>query len=97
MDKSNFEYMDFLQKLQDIGVKYVLVTDISRDGMMSGANFDLYKEISEKTNLNVIISGGVKDIEDIKKAKQNKNYGIIIGRALYNNAIDLTEAIKYAD
>ncbi len=78
--------------LEKIGIKTVVYTDISRDGMLSGPNFDIYKELSEKTNLDIIASGGVTTISDIQKLNDMNMYGAIIGKALYDNKLDFKEA-----
>ena len=95
-EKSAFEAMDFCLKMQDIGVKTVICTDISKDGAMQGTNRELYSLLSEKTDMNIIASGGVSDIEDIKALAAKKIHGAIIGKAYYTGAIDLKEAIEVA-
>ena len=95
-EKSNFLAMDFVKEMQDIGVKTVICTDISKDGAMQGTNHALYKELSQKFSVNVIASGGVSSIEDIVKLRALDIYGAIIGKAYYTGAIDLIEALKVA-
>ncbi len=94
--KSELDAMEFCEKLQQIGVKTVICTDISKDGAMQGTNHALYKEMSEKFSLDIIASGGVSSIEDVKKLAKQKLYGAIIGKAYYIGAIDLKEAIEEA-
>ncbi len=84
----------FLSKMEALGVKTVICTDISRDGAMQGSNNKLYKELSEKYNIDLIASGGVSTIEDIKALTAMNLYGAIIGKAYYIGAIDLKEAIE---
>ena len=86
----------FLEKMQKIGVKTTICTDISKDGAMQGTNHELYRELSEKFDINVIASGGVSSIEDIIKLKKLNIHGAIIGKAYYTGAIDLTQAIEVA-
>ncbi len=95
-EKSAFEAMDFCLKMQDIGVKTVICTDISKDGAMQGTNRELYSLLSEKTDMNIIASGGVSDIEDIKALAAKKIHGAIIGKAYYIGAINLKEAVEVA-
>ena len=82
-DLSKFTPFEFCAKMQDIGVKTVICTDVSRDGAMQGTNIDLYKEMSEKFDINIIASGGVSSIDDIKRLKSLGIYGAIIGKILY--------------
>lgn len=95
-DLSKFTPFEFCAKMQDIGVKTVICTDVSRDGAMQGTNIDLYKEMSEKFDINIIASGGVSSIDDIKRLKCLGIYGTIIGKAYYTKAISLAEAIEVA-
>lgn len=95
-DLSKFTPFEFCAKMQDIGVKTVICTDVSRDGAMQGTNIDLYKEMSEKFDINIIASGGVSSIDDIKRLKSLGIYGAIIGKAYYTKAISLAEAIEVA-
>ena len=79
-----------------IGVKTIICTDISKDGAMQGTNVGLYKELSEKFDIDIIASGGVSSIDDIKKLKNLGIYGAIIGKAYYTGAISIKEAIEVA-
>ncbi len=93
-EKSDLEAFKFCDWLCSLGVSTIICTDISKDGAMSGTNRQLYKELSEKFPLDIIASGGVSDMEDISELTKLNLYGAIIGRALYNGAIDLGMAIK---
>ena len=95
-DLSKFTPFEFCEKMQNIGVKTIICTDVSKDGAMQGTNVDLYKEMSEKFNINIIASGGVSSIDDIKRLKNLEIYGAIIGKAYYTKAISLAEAIEVA-
>ena len=95
-EKSEYTADDFLRKMQNLGVKTIICTDISKDGAMRGTNLALYKEIGEKYELNVIASGGVSNIEDVKALAEMGTYGAIIGKAYYIGAIDLAQAIEVA-
>jgi len=90
---SKIEYIDFAKQMEDIGVKTIIFTDISRDGTLTGPNFEATGKINEKVSCNIIASGGMKCIEDIKKLKKMNMYGAIIGKALYSGNISLAEAI----
>ena len=96
-EKSTLNAFDFMKKLQEIGVKTVICTDISKDGAMKGANYELYKRLSEELSIDIIASGGVSDIEGIKILKDNDLYGAIIGKAYYTKAVSLKEAIEVAN
>lgn len=95
-EKSALSCDDFCRRMQDIGVKTMIVTDISRDGAMQGTNRALYAELSTKYSIDFIASGGVSSIDDIRALRVQKLYGAIIGKAYYTGAIDLAEAIKEA-
>lgn len=95
-EKSELTADDFLKKMETLGVTTVICTDISRDGAMQGSNNELYKTLSEKYNIQLVASGGVSTIEDIKALKEMNLYGAIIGKAYYIGAIDLKEAIEVA-
>ena len=86
----------FLEKMQAIGVKNVICTDISRDGAMRGTNLALYRELSRKYSLDITASGGVSSLEDVRQLRQMDLYGAIIGKAYYTGAIDLAEALEVA-
>jgi phosphoribosylformimino-5-aminoimidazole carboxamide ribotide isomerase len=82
--------------MQEIGVKTLICTDISRDGAMKGTNRALYGELSKECNVDIVASGGVSDLEDIRALAELDLYGAIIGKAYYIGAIDLREAIEVA-
>lgn len=96
-EKSALDGMAFCKEMQELGVKTIICTDISKDGVMQGANYELYKTMSKTLSLNVIASGGVSDIEGIKKLKEMDIYGAIVGKAYYTKAISLKEAIEVAN
>ena len=96
LEKSQTSLDDFLEKMQRLGVDNVICTDISRDGAMRGTNLELYKRLSEKYSLNITASGGVSDIEDVRKLKEMGLYGAIIGKAYYTGAINLKDALEVA-
>ncbi|MBO5021674.1 MAG: 1-(5-phosphoribosyl)-5-[(5-phosphoribosylamino)methylideneamino]imidazole-4-carboxamide isomerase [Clostridia bacterium] len=96
IEKSQYNGFDFCKKMQDIGVKTLICTDISKDGAMQGTNRELYKELSEKFSIDITASGGVSTIDDIKALRKLDLYGAIIGKAYYIGAIDLKEALEAA-
>ncbi len=95
-EKSGVDAMDFLLKMQSLGVKTVICTDISRDGAMRGTNRELYKELSEKFSMDIVASGGVSAIDDVTALRKMDIYGAIVGKAIYTGDIDLKEAIEVA-
>ena len=95
-EKSAFDALDFCRELQKIGVRTIICTDVSKDGAMQGTNRALYGELSKELNIDIIASGGVSTIEDIKALRALNLYGAIIGKAYYTGAIDLREAIGAA-
>ncbi len=95
-EKSHWDAFDFCEKMQKIGVKTMICTDISKDGAMQGTNRELYKALSEKFDMQIIASGGVSSMEDVKALRQMELYGAIIGKAYYTGAINLKEAIEVA-
>lgn len=95
-EKTEYDAFDFCEKMQSIGIKTLICTDISRDGAMKGTNRMLYKALSEKFDMDIIASGGVSDTEDIKALRALDIHGAIIGKAYYTKAISLKEAIEAA-
>ena len=87
--QSELDVVDFIADYEREGVKYVICTDISKDGMMQGTSNELYTEILQRTNVKLIASGGVSSIDDIVKVKQIGCEGAIIGKAIYEGKIKL--------
>ena len=96
LETSETDAMEFMAKLEQLGVRTVICTDISRDGAMAGTNHDLYAELTSRFQMNVIASGGVSSMEDVRRLAQKNLYGAIIGRAYYTGAISLRDAIEVA-
>jgi phosphoribosylformimino-5-aminoimidazole carboxamide ribotide isomerase len=94
--KSEENTFDFCEKMQKIGVKTLICTDISKDGAMQGTNHELYKALSERFDMNIIASGGVSSLEDVERLAKLDIHGAIVGKAYYTGAIDLKEAIEVA-
>ncbi len=95
-ETSQLDALAFCQQMEDIGVKTIICTDISRDGAMQGTNHSLYQTLSERFSLQIIASGGVSSIEDVKRLADQKLYGAIVGKAYYAGDIDLKAAIEVA-
>lgn len=91
---SGIKAVDLCFQMKEYGVKDIIYTDISKDGMMCGPNLVSTKELVDKTGLNIIASGGVSSIADIENVKNINCSGVIIGRALYNGALDLKTVIE---
>ena len=94
---SSLTIQKLCQELERIGVKTVICTDVSRDGTLSGANLNFLNELLSVTSMNVILSGGVSDLSDIKKISEvkAKNFeGVIVGKALYEKRFTLKEAVQ---
>jgi len=96
VEKSQYSCFDFCRMMQDLGVKTLICTDISKDGAMQGTNRALYKELSRQFSLDITASGGVSSLEDIRALREMDLYGAIIGKAYYIGAIDLREALEVA-
>ncbi len=95
-ETSEEKAMDFCAKMQAIGVKTMICTDISRDGAMRGANHPLYRELAQRFQMNIIASGGVSAMEDVERLAKLNIHGAIVGKAYYTGAIDLARAIEVA-
>lgn len=96
-ETSNIEAFKFCEDMQSLGVGTMICTDISRDGAMQGSNNDLYRQLSERFNMQIIASGGVSTMADIEQLTALGIYGAIIGKAYYTGAIDLRRAIEVAE
>ena len=93
-EKTELECFMFCENLQKLGVKYLICTDISKDGAMKGTNHALYRELSEKFSMNITASGGVSSMDDVKRLNSLGIYGCIIGKAYYTGAISIREAVE---
>ena len=94
---SELTLSDLCRTLSDIGVSMVICTDISKDGMMSGTNLDLYRSMAAELDLNIIASGGVSSYDDISALARMRIFGAIVGKAIYTGAVELTRAIEIAE
>lgn len=91
---SNTDALEFCSILESVGVKYVIFTDIAKDGTLGGVNIEQTKKLVDNTNLNIIASGGVHTISDLEDASNIGCYGAILGKSIYVGTIDLKEAYK---
>lgn len=91
---SDVKAIDFIKKLKSYGLRRIVYTDIEKDGMLIGPNFDIYEELAKEVDIEVIASGGVTTLEDIKRLKSMNMYGAIVGKALYDGKLDLEEVLK---
>lgn len=94
LSESSIHYIDFAKKMESYGVDNIIVTDISRDGTLTGPNTEMLKELKKSVNIKITASGGIKDIMDIKSLKEIDLYGAITGKAIYANTLSLEEAIN---
>lgn len=95
-EDSGIRAEDFLRRIEALGVRTVICTDISRDGAMRGANSELYERLQRDFGLELIASGGVSSLEDVRRLRTLGLYGAIIGKAYYTGDIDLREAVEAA-
>ena len=91
---SSLTARDLCLTMKEYGVRHIVYTDISRDGMLSGPNVEATRKLTEETGLDIIASGGVSCMEDLKCLHEAGIRGAIIGKALYENRIDLAEAVR---
>jgi len=97
-EKSAISIYEHISYCKNLGLKTFLCTDISKDGLLKGPNYELYKKLqNEFTDINLIASGGISGIDDILKLKEMKLYAAVIGRAIYENKISLEELAGLAD
>lgn len=96
VEKSQLDATTFCRQMESIGIKTLICTDISKDGAMQGPNHDLYRTLSEQLGMQIIASGGVSSIDDIRRLAKLNIHGAIVGKAYYTGAVDLAEAIEVA-
>lgn len=90
----NVEYTELAKEVESIGVRYVIFTDIARDGTLEGPNLEQLSRLKDAVSVNIIASGGIRDINDIKNCKSLGIYGAVCGKSLYSGTLDLREAIE---
>ncbi|MGN0812788.1 MAG: 1-(5-phosphoribosyl)-5-[(5-phosphoribosylamino)methylideneamino]imidazole-4-carboxamide isomerase [Candidatus Coproplasma sp.] len=96
INKTEINSLEFCEKLKNSGVTNVIYTDISKDGMMNGTNLDIYKVLCQTQYPQITASGGISNIKEIEILKEFGIYGAILGKSLYEGAIDLSQAISVA-
>lgn len=94
LDSTKVHYIDFAKKMEQAGVETVIFTDISKDGTLEGPNLEQLEKLKMSVNCDIIASGGIKDISDIKKIKALNIYGAICGKSIYSGTLPLKEALK---
>lgn len=92
--ESNVHYIDFCVRMEKIGVKSVILTDISKDGTLEGTNISMVKQLKKYVSINITASGGVRDYYDIKKLNDLDIYGVIVGKALYSGNIEMKRVVE---
>ena len=95
-EKSTLEAFEFCHQMERIGIKTLICTDISKDGAMQGPNAALYERLSRELGMQIIASGGVSSLEDIRRLAAMELHGAIVGKAYYTGAVDLQQAIEVA-
>lgn len=93
LDISSVDYIEFAKEMEKIGVKTIIFTDISKDGTLQGPNLEQLGKLQKNVNCNLIASGGIKNIDDLRAINKMGIYGAITGKAIYSGNIDLKEAI----
>lgn len=94
LDTSNVSYSDFAKEMEQIGVKYIIFTDISCDGTLEGPNFSQLEALQKAVSCSIIASGGIRDIDNIEKLCDMNLYGAICGKSIYSGTLDLAQAVK---
>lgn len=97
LEESTLDVIDFILQYKNKGIKNVICTDISKDGMLQGASDELYREILEKTKVQLIASGGISCIEDLEQMKKIGCSGTIIGKAIYEGKISLAQLQNFIE
>lgn len=97
LEESQLDVIDFILKYKNKGIKNVICTDISKDGMLQGASDELYREIVEKTAVQLIASGGISCIEDVEQMKKIGCSGTIIGKAIYEGRVSLQQLQNFIE
>ena len=96
-ETTSVKSVEFCKKLRDTGVSTVIYTDISKDGMLSGTNLEVYGELSEIKGLDIVASGGITFVNEIEKLRDMNIYGAIVGKAIYEGRLSLKDALRAAE
>jgi len=91
---SSVDAVSWIKKLESLGVKRIVYTDISKDGTLTGPNFDMYKKVLKETSIEVVASGGISVLDDLIQLKEIGVHGVVVGKALYENRFTLEEALS---
>lgn len=94
LETSNVDYLEFAKDMETLGVKTIVFTDISKDGTLEGPNLDMLKQLKETVSIDIIASGGIKDLSHIQQLKELGVYGAITGKAIYAKTLDLDKALQ---
>lgn len=94
LEESEVDYIDFSKQMEDIGIRNIIFTDISRDGMLNGPNLEQLTELKANVSCDITASGGVRDLNHIEQLKSLGIYGAICGKSLYSGTLELAEAIS---
>ena len=94
LDETNVDYITLSKKMEECGVNYIIFTDISKDGTLSGPNFEQLDELQKAVNVKIIASGGIKNCQHIKSLSEMNLYGAICGKAIYTGDLPLRDAIR---
>lgn len=97
LETENVNYLDFAERMESLGVKNIIFTDISKDGTLEGPNLDMLKKLSERVNIDITASGGIRDISDIENLRNEGLYGAICGRSIYDGTLSLSEALSVCE
>lgn len=91
---SRVDYLEFAKRMEETGVKYIIFTDISRDGTLTGPNLEMLRRLCETVSCHIIASGGVSGLQDVENLRSLRLYGAICGKAVYTGDLDLSTAIQ---
>jgi len=94
LEESNVNYIDLAREMEKMGVRYVIFTDISKDGTLTGPNLEQLSDLAAATKMNVIASGGIRDIGNIRDLAKMNLYGAICGKSIYSGSLSLREAVE---
>ena len=97
LSESRLHYIEFAKQMEELGVETIIVTDISKDGTMMGPNTEMLKNLREAVSIDIIASGGIKDLSHIQELRDLNLYGAITGKAMYAGTLQLKEAIAIAE
>lgn len=96
LDSSTVHYLDLAKEMERVGVSTIIFTDIAKDGTLEGPNLQQLSMLSKAVSCNIVASGGISDINDIRCLKELGLYGAICGKSIYKGTLDLAEAVREA-